>query len=92
MARAQHAVSQSFKTANQIRDLLPSVCFISSIGNKYCSLHNTNDGCFSIVTYRAKFVKPKDRTYLPIFIFKQSVHLSNSKKIGFKMLFLFSDI
>lgn len=72
MARAQHIVSHSFKIANQIRDLLPFVCFISSIGNKYCSLYNTNDSCFSIVIYWTKFVKPKDGTYLYIFIFKQS--------------------
>lgn len=87
MARAQHTVSQSFKIANQIRDLLPFVCFISSSGNKYHSLYNTNDSCFSIVTYGIKFVKPKDRTYLHIFVFKQSVHLSNSKMLHFNISF-----
>lgn len=72
MARAQQTVSQSFKIANQIRDLLPFVCFISGIGNKYCSLYNTNGSCFSIVTYQAKLSNQKtELIYTCLFLSNQ---------------------
>lgn len=67
---------KSFKIANQIRNFL-SLTF-PNIRNNLCSLYNTNEIFFSIISY--KFINPKDRLKFSISTFIWTIYLNNNKK------------
>lgn len=63
---------RSIKIANQVRNFLSLTFIIINL----CSLYNTDEICFSIVS--SKFTNPKDGIQFCIFIFIQIIYQDNN--------------